>query len=165
MITRDDTSARLVQSKPQLGDITICAECGEFCEFGPRDTIIKIIDPVKLSSLEENKDALLAKRMVKAIKQDKLSGAYGSQVGEMAKAVRVWCRENPSRSPMLQRNSTSKVGIIATLADAIEHKFVSVNEDAEAMLNELGWLEAKQAMPTIFMAEAAIELAFEDSNS
>lgn len=167
MISKND-SGEMSKSHPRIGDVTICCECGEFCEFGPRDTLLKITDEEKLDSLKDHPEAQLAKLMatmvMKKDKDDTLGKEYGEEVQRMAKDVREWTRENPTRSPMLQRNSTSKVGIIGTLADAIEHKFVSVNDDAMMMLTELGWLERKgKRMPTIFMTEAAIEWAFKDS--
>jgi hypothetical protein len=101
-------------------------------------------------------------RMLKAGKNSKEGERYKAQVMEMAEAVRAWVKDNPGRTIKIQRNSGPSVGIISTLADSIKHKYVSVNDDASVMLRELGWLDDQELMPTIIMAEVAIEVAFSD---
>lgn len=166
MVSKNE-QGEVAASTPQIGDVTICCECGEFCEFGPRDTLLKIADEEKLASLSENPDAMMATMMaamVRGAKKNKDGGKeYQEQIKKMAVTVRVWTKKNPTKSPMIQRNSTSKMFLVGTLADAIEHKFVSVNDDAMLMLTELGWLDKEERMPTVFMAESAIEWAFKDS--
>lgn len=151
---------KYLQSTPRIGDVTICLHCGEFAEYGPGDTLFKITDEDKLTDIRSNPDAILAQKVVNAVKE---SSDYNAQLKAMAKDVREWCLENPSLSPALQRNSTSRVGIIGILSEAIEYKFVSANEDGLKMFQDLGWLTVGKRAPTVFMAEAAIELAFKDT--
>lgn len=155
------TDGKLENSTPRIGDVTICLHCGELCEFGLDNVLIAITDEKKLKDINVHPDVIVAKALVSnAIHQGR---SYEKQLDKMAIDVRMWCKNNPTLSPKIQRNSTSNIGIIATLSDAIESKLVSVNEDADKMLRELGWLDHKELMPTVFMTEAAIGLAFKNN--
>lgn len=163
-ITRSPDN-KIIESEPQIGDVTICVECGEFCEFGPRNTLIKIASAEKLENLKNDEDANMAKHMVRCIiasKDMNKRDAYSNQIKQMALRVRIWNKANPTLSPMIQRNSPNTVGVIASLTDAMEHKYISINDDAKIMFTELGWLEERDLMPTVFMVETAIELAFKE---
>ena len=154
---------RLEEGHPTPGDITVCHECGEFLEFSEDGTLIKVTDQEKLDSLKDHPDAQAAQKMVRFMKSNKdNSEGYANQIKTMAESAKAWVKEHPEKTPIqMQRASTSKVGIIATLPEAIEHSLVAVNDHAKDMFTELGWLDMSNlTVPTVFMAEIAIETAF-----
>lgn len=164
-ITRDEFG-RLIKAEPRLGDVTLCCECGEFCEFGPRGTLLKIEDQEKLNHLKDNPDAMMAKSAVAMMIKEKTSSKHfgrNRQILQMAAEVKEWAKNNSNRSPMIQRNHQQNIAVIGTISDAIKAKFISVNNDAMLMFQEIGWLVECERMPTVFMVEAAIELAFKDN--
>lgn len=86
--------------------------------------------------------------------------AYSDQLDQMSHAVIDWRVNHRDSNPMIQYNFQKEVGVIAALQDAIDHKFVSVNDDALQMFKELGWLDDVKSMPTVLMVRVVLEHVF-----
>lgn len=77
----------------------------------------------------------------------------------------LWRMANPKANLTFQWNHNSKVGLIATMADAIEHKFVSMNDEARAMVTELGWDNRTTYAPSVMQVKMAIDTIYGDANA
>lgn len=147
---------------PQPGDVSVCAECGEPAIFDEDMVMVKPTDEVR-AELMENEDVRLTSFMVKAKKSSddpELQRRYSNHLESMATSVREWRAKNPNTNPMIQYNYGGKIGLIATFREAVEKKFVMLNDDAKAMLEELGWMNVNPTMPTVNMVKAVLDHVF-----
>ena len=78
----------------------------------------------------------------------------------MLEDAREWIEKHPESTVSIQYNYPEKVCVIGTLSDAIKNKFVSANDSAMQMFNELGWLESNEKQPTTMMARVVMENIF-----
>jgi hypothetical protein len=155
---------RIEEGTPQPGDVTICCECGEFCEFGEDAvSLLKIEDKDKLAHVKTNPDAIAAQKAVRFMKKNAgPADDYAAQIKAMAEDIRKWVATNPTKTPIqIQRNSIGNICFIATINDAIKCNVMSVNGHANDMLTDLGWL-VNNNQPTVIMVEIAFGLAFKE---
>lgn len=144
--------------QPGPGDIYICTHCGEPSKFDDQLQMVALEGSELLDVMSDQvvREAMLA---IKSRKTDRRK-AYMDQLGMMADEVVLWRETNQDSQPMIQYNFQKEVSIIAALQDAIDHKFISVNDDALNMFKELGWLDDVKAMPTVMMVRAVLDQAF-----
>lgn len=148
--------------KPSPGDVSVCSECGEISIF---DQDMNMVKPSDEERAELIQDEHVAKTsfMIKAVKagSDPVNRErFLNKLDSMEAQIREWRAIRPDTKPMIQYNYQKEVGLIATMADAVEKKFVTVNDDAKDMLDELGWLRPGQEMPTVNMVRVVIEHVF-----
>jgi hypothetical protein len=147
---------------PSEGDISICVYCGEPSKFDAQLNMVKL----ERSELKEiMSDPVVSTSMLhikaRRIAQDPARHeAYVKQLDVMSDAVKEWRKKNQNLSPIIQYNFTAQACVIAALEDAINSKFVSINDDARTMFKDLGWMDDKPTMPTILMVRAVLEHTF-----
>lgn len=141
--------------KPRPGDISLCIKCGEPCQFGEDMEMVKLTDELRLEIIQ---DPLIAKAMFFIKNQDK-QDAYTAILNKMLADVKAWLKTG-NWSPSIQYNFTDKACVIASLDDALDQHFISVNDDAFIMFQALGWLDDKPDMPTVVMVRAVMENVF-----
>lgn len=147
--------------KPQPGDILLCANCGEPCQFGYAMEMLKLTDKLLKEVLQ---DPALAKA-ISFIKQYKnrlpQKVRYEAQLDKMLADVKAWLKTG-DWNPSIQYNFTSQACVIACLDDALDKHFISVNDDALIMFQSLGWLDDKPSMPTVLMVKVVMENVFKE---
>lgn len=147
---------------PKPGDLSICSQCAEPCEFAEGNTLVKLSEAkraVVMANPRMQQVAFLIKS-AHASQDPERANDYSSQLEMMAEMVIAWRKNNPDLSPSIQYNFQERTGIIAALQDAIDQHFISVNEDAMTMFKELGWLEDVPNMPTVLMVKVVLEHVF-----
>lgn len=145
---------------PSPGDLSICRDCAELCEFGNENNLVKMSEE-KMAEMKARPEVQKVISLFKSEKdlQMKNSG-YSNQLDAMSDAVVDWRVNHQDSNPMIQYNFQKGVGVIAALQDAIDNNFVSVNDDALQMFKELGWLDDGPAMPTVLMVRVVLEHVF-----
>lgn len=86
---------------------------------------------------------------------------YERKLQAMAKQFKEWIYGNPGRTVTFQSNHQKGVVICSTLKDALDHHFVSANDDALEMFRALGWLESNADMPSVLMVQVIMEKGLE----
>jgi len=158
-ITGNNPDAR----RPESGDISLCCNCGEPCQFGDDMEMVKLTD-------ELLKDVLTDPTIVKVMRLIKeyngkppQQAAYEAQLDKMLSDVRGWLKTG-DWSPSVQYNFTNKTCIIGSLDDALKEHFISVNDDAMIMFQTLGWLDDNPSMPTVLMVKVVMDNIFKKRN-
>lgn len=147
---------------PAPGDVSVCAECGEPAIFNEDMEMVRQTEEQR-AALMEDENVRLASFIVKAkasADDPDIKKKYADQLEFMADSVKRWRAKNPAINPMIQYNFGEKVGLISTFREAVERKFVMLNDDAKDMLEELGWMKKCPTMPTVNMVRAVLEHSF-----
>lgn len=145
--------------EPVTGDVIVCQYCAELLVLDPLSNIVKL----------ENEEIIQEVMSVPEIQKvvDKIRGGhkpeqhvkYEQAIIAMSLSAKRWMEKNNGLSPLIQYNYPDKIMLVAVLSDAIRNNFISVNDDAKKMIEELGWGKGK-AEPTAFMFRTALERAF-----
>lgn len=148
---------------PIVGDISLCITCGEPCQFGTNMEMLELSeDELK----EVLKDPMIAKarKIIKAFHATQTSKQheYEQQLDKMLDGVRSWLDTNQGRTLSIQYNFNSETCVIASLDEALDKHFISVNDDASVMFKELGWLDDKPSMPTVLMVKMVMDRVFKE---
>lgn len=79
----------------------------------------------------------------------------------MALQLSLWKFAHPQANLVFQWNfPQGKVGVIATMHDAIQHGFVTVSKEGLAMLAELGWDARVPSAPTVNQVKVIIDAVY-----
>jgi transcription elongation factor Elf1 len=157
-ITVNNTDKR----QPQPGDVSLCTQCGEPCQFDDSLKMIKLSDEI-LKEVMADPMIVKAMRLIKEYKdKPPQQAAYEAQLDKMLDIAQVWLRINFDKQPSIQYNFTSKTCVIASLDEALDKHLISVNDDALIMFKALGWLDDKPSMPTVLMVKIVMDNVFKE---
>lgn len=149
------------QRAPRPGDFSICVHCGEPAKFGDDMKLEKISNLEREELATKNPEIAAAIMFIKSrMDQAQLGKNYEDQLDRMEADVRAWRRTHFDLMISIQYNYQKEVGVIGTLKQGIDNKFLTVNDHAMQMFNELGWLEDGPKMPTIIMVRVVLEHVF-----
>jgi hypothetical protein len=143
---------------PEQGDISLCINCGEPCQFGEGMVMVKLSDEL-LKDVLSDPVVVKAMRLIKHMDNPNPAAAYEAQLDKMLEDVRVWLKTG-NWSPSIQYNFTRDNCVIASLDEALDRHVISVNDDALIMFEALGWLEDKPSMPTVLMVKVVMDNVF-----
>lgn len=154
---------------PSPGDFILCPACGEFFKLNeslapikPSDADLEEISQDPISTAARNSIMLrIGKITEKDLGQAGIMGqAYFNKCELMLNQVKEWREKNKTLSPAIQYNFDDNTVVCATIPDAIDNHFMSINNDAKTMLHELGWLTPNKDMPSVLMLRAVLDKAF-----
>jgi len=147
------------RQEPENGDKCICMVCGEPSIF--KDGELSIPDEKEMEKINADDGFKRISFLIKSISQsDKFKEQYSDQLERMVEAARSWKCHNINLSPIIQYNFPKSVCLIASLNDAIKKSYISINDDARTMLEQLGWLDDRPDAPTVLMARTVLEDVF-----
>lgn len=158
----DCSTGVLKDMPPSPGDISICLYCGEPSKFDDQLQMVKL-ESSELADVMSDpvvRTSMLHIKARKAAANPDRQKAYTGQLEKMASDVAEWRVNHRDSRPEIQYNFQANTGVVAALQDAIDHHFISVNEDALIMFKELGWLDNKPTMPTVMMVRVVLEHVF-----
>jgi hypothetical protein len=92
------------------------------------------------------------------MKKSAFEKAYMGQIRAMQAAGRAWVKSHPKAAPMVQFNYPQNIGVIGTLAEALEKGIVSANEDGRELLRAMGAFEDIPTQPTVIMCRVALDV-------
>jgi hypothetical protein len=150
------------QPAPRPGDLCLCAHCGEPARFGQDMRLEMLGNLEKERLLTEHPELARAGMFIKArlVVEDPEGRRYTDQLDTMLDEVRAWKAKHHDLDLSIQYNYQKEVGVIGTLRDGIKNRFLTVNDHAMTMFQELGWLEDRPTMPTIIMVRCVMDHAF-----
>lgn len=158
----DSSSGLQANVQPHPEDVSICMYCGEPSKFDEQLQMVKLegSEIAEVMADPAVQQAMIQIKAMKAASNHDRRKAYADQLDKMKDAVIAWRKEHSDPELSIQYNFQKGTCVIAALQDAIDHKFISVNDDALKMFKELGWLDDVKAMPTVLMVRAVLEHAF-----
>lgn len=147
---------------PKPGDVSVCIECGEVSYFDAAMNMVELSQQERdeLMKDEHVASASLSIKAMRAANNPDMRKLFDEQLDRMCEDVKKWMADHPDSEPMIQYNYQKEVGLIAAFKDAVERKFVMLNEDATAMVTELGWMTECKTMPTVNMVRGVLDYAF-----
>lgn len=147
---------------PGPGDVSVCIECGEPAVFDADMNMVKLSESKRAELMKDEHVAKtsFAIKAMRAANDPSMRDQFNKQLDQMAVDVKKWKADHPDSQPMIQYNYQADVGLIATFKSAVENKFVMLNEDATAMVTELGWMNECRTMPTVNMVRAVLSHVF-----
>lgn len=88
---------------------------------------------------------------------------YKAKLDSMWKELARWRGANPHTPVLIQFKLPPKVFVVTTLSDAIQHGFLSFDDNGKRMLEELGWLAETRDQPSLMMTKVVLEHASDSS--
>lgn len=61
---------------------------------------------------------------------------YVAEVEKIERTIRRWLKDHPDKKPQVQWNHSNRVWVAATINDAQDLHFLSLNEDARQMVRD-----------------------------
>lgn len=84
--------------------------------------------------------------------------AYVAEVAKIQRAIRQWLKDHPDKRPQAQWHYPDRVWVAATINDAQDIRFLSLNEDARQMVRDC----CDESHTTMMLRAALDSIAEED---